>query len=865
MAERAFLTEAQELAIYEKLEAGGLSEAQELQLYEQLDAHSRAVAAQGRSTIETVDRKADIALSGFNEGLARFVGFFDPFHTMEELVAGARKGGFISGLEPETGSERILRRTGEEVGVNTLTLGTLGAISRTGIQGGRILGPMIEQFRRAPAATTAIETGLAASGGAGAGVAQEVAPGSTTAEIAGTVAGSLAPGTALRAGQTVGRVLTQGGRVAESALASVFPDSVFGRRAEKLAGPMAEKEVSRKLNQASRRLVDEASYAEYDSIRNELPEFRATTGAVTGDLGIAGLERAVASRSPDYAAEVQDLVKRNQDYLAFEMQRLGGDGNLATTAEDVKATTQELLANLDARVAMAEQRVHDELAKGSFPVDDAANKEEVAKAMNTIAENVRGELRLAKNQFDAQKEELLNWVDPEGKAKFLTNIIKGKVNDLQGRLRKADKLTKGEEQLFDIITNEFGRAENWSDMIALNRRINEEYSRLVKTPRENERALVFLGELKEAMEQTLDNIAKSKDHPNIAARYRIYKDYATEGARIFKRGSTMAAFRNPDGSPVPASETLRKFIHMGFSSKEDVARLKSAISGNPEAQGLVEDWIVRLAYMAAGKEGRIDRQLFGKFKQNYAEVLEAFPKARARLDDLDTAQASLDEAEILKATTQSDVDRQAAALFIKNDPAIAMQQVLKSKNPTADAIALARQAGQRGMPGLRAGFWEAFSETSPLKSPVQAQRFLDKHRGVMRAFGFSTADIARVRTILRAAEINSRIHVPTSVTPVDSSGVGLTLNQLLSRFYAVARGVVSARFVASEVGLRMTNRFLGDLTSKQAGALLERALIDPEVAKDIMVRITPENEVEMTRKLRTHLVNLGLIVAEDEE
>ena len=101
------------------------------------------------------------------------------------------------GREPAAG-ERFTYRPAQEVGAALIpAAGVLGLVAR-GVRAAkpagnafvRALRDVVDTTRRAPAATTAAELGLAATAGAGAQAAREVAPDSPTAEFAGAMAGA---------------------------------------------------------------------------------------------------------------------------------------------------------------------------------------------------------------------------------------------------------------------------------------------------------------------------------------------------------------------------------------------------------------------------------------------------------------------------------------------------------------------------------------------------------------------------------------------------------------------------------------------------------------------------------------------------
>lgn len=91
----------------------------------------------------------------------------------------------------------------------------------------------------------------------------------------------------------------------------------------------------------------------------------------------------------------------------------------------------------------------------------------------------------------------------------------------------------------------------------------------------------------------------------------------------------------------------------------------------------------------------------------------------------------------------------------------------------------------------------------------------------------------------------------------------MTLPSVMSRFYAVQRGVVSKRFVASEMTGRLVNRFLTTISAAERQALMQRALTDPQVARDLLIKVTEKNDAAIAKRLRGHLT--AILGGEDEQ
>lgn len=159
------------------------------------------------------------ATSGFNEGLAQVLGLpvdivnsalgavgvptsDRPFLGSEQLLDVAGEVGLISPpSEDPTG--KAVRRVAQEVGASAIpAAGVAGAAARGARTSVPIVREALEAAAKRPGTFAATEAGLATTSGAGAAVANEVAPGSTAAEVTGQVAGSFTPAAAAGVART---------------------------------------------------------------------------------------------------------------------------------------------------------------------------------------------------------------------------------------------------------------------------------------------------------------------------------------------------------------------------------------------------------------------------------------------------------------------------------------------------------------------------------------------------------------------------------------------------------------------------------------------------------------------------------------
>lgn len=99
----------------------------------------------------------------------------------------------LTAEDPTDGLGRVTRRMGQEVGAAGLAAVPVLKAAEAGVKGYKVFRPAIEAAKANAGKFVAADLGAAASGGAGAGIAKEIAPESRASEFIGTLLGAAAP------------------------------------------------------------------------------------------------------------------------------------------------------------------------------------------------------------------------------------------------------------------------------------------------------------------------------------------------------------------------------------------------------------------------------------------------------------------------------------------------------------------------------------------------------------------------------------------------------------------------------------------------------------------------------------------------
>jgi hypothetical protein len=117
------------------------------------------------------------------------------------------------------------------------------------------------------------------------------------------------------------------------------------------------------------------------------------------------------------------------------------------------------------------------------------------------------------------------------------------------------------------------------------------------------------------------------------------------------------------------------------------------------------------------------------------------------------------------------------------------------------------------------------------------------------------ANIRDISDVLQGVALRSRARAAnTSGTAQGISNI-LTPETLQSRFYAYKRGQTSLGFMLTALGSVMARRAVRDAQSEAIEKLLDRALLDPDLAAQLLKEGNPANRAALVRKAKAYLGN----------
>jgi len=932
--------------------------------------------------------------SGFNEGLARFLGISgdiaqkivgDPearkmlLPTGEEITTLAKQHGLV--VEPKTGAEQAVSRIGREVGIAApITAATLGAgaVATTALEAGAMAvagasrfaslarglwGQLVGLAQTQPAKFATLEATIAAGGGAGAAAGRKMFPqDADTADLIGTLLGSFG---------TAG---------ATSLLSTVknFTKSLFRTRAAAERG--TGQFLSRSITPGQETTLEEAI-----ALREGMPGFQPTTLQATGSSDIAGAERVIARQEPGgigpafparVATQQAGTAQATEQAAAGAVP--GGDvkaaraaaaqataaetataqapviasqGNLLAAQQASQAfvtqtqeAVQQRITRVNANLAGYVQRAKQDLDTRLTALGPNATKTDVGiESMRSLAD-ARGAFDVQANEayvqfsrpgvdvplrmaYDGVEAARIFAAPPTATPGVFGPVLRNIKKQVDGVIAtgvqrmygKAIGAATPEEvsAVVDSISIPFEWAHRWQADIkgALRKMTTQPDTQVEKaynialgqsaaTAKDN----IGTGILGARDQVGATNPALKEAYDGVTAWYRdttsrLFNDLVNPAVTsgkvapesflsfFFKTGkdatSAAKAFRNAGGDPALvrdfALDDFTAIMRDPGTGALNLSRMKTwinarrdALSAFPDAEKDVMS-LYGSARRIAAREERAKGVAKGAEAWGTKAAKEADTQAKAAVD--------VAEARLRDTTKTADehlrrIGKGAASLFANGDIDEVVPALLTGPNRESRMRELVISMGgdQTALSGLRSAVWDHLSRRtfagqvmSPTEqmvtNPVAVRDFLADNSSLMRTL-YPPDMLNFTRKLARMAEFSQPTRLPTTeISREDmSQAEAAFLASLWSRAWGVARNVVSPTYVVVEQVLRRTNAITRSLANEEIRAVLERALLDPAVARDLMLAVrTNIPEAQVIRRLHGHLVSMGMRDGEGQE
>jgi hypothetical protein len=796
----------------------------------------------------------------------------DPVGGRESILHGIEALG-LRGSEPTDATGRVIARTGQEIGATALPAAGLMRLAQRAAPAAGAVGKdlerlLVEPFRQAPGRTAAVEGALAAAAGGGAGVNNEVGidpsalpfvggalPGP---DLTGALTGSFGLGGAMRAARLAGDVFNT----------VMNPQGV--------SAGVRQAEVGRTLlsNATSPDALVPNINRGIDT-QAAVPGMRMTTGAASADPGIQALE-----------------FSRRNAKNAGEFRRVDTSNNQAAnqaldTVAPAQADDAATRARLNARSSRAIGAAKAGTQRRQQSLDQSLTKTDPQQTQQSAGRQVRGGVEAQRESLVAQRKGRSDPALQEALSSDARVDSSGVIAQIDAKLA-VDKREPVVNALKSVRAKMFKNAPDAEG----NPVIDDTVSGLYETRKVVNDLIAGRGETSTGRfaQKELKEVRDVLDEALIAAEPR-FGEFLTEfraGSQPINRldeGATGAVLKADKltGTPaLPSSEVPAQFFKAGKGSPEAIQEFIAKVGSRQEAVTGLRDFAMtdaRKAFEAQGEKG------LRTWLTKHQDALKAFPELRRDLSNAADLKATLDRStrrEKLLRERLSNPRKSTIARYLDSEDArTSMQGVLNAKRPAEEMENLTRliRGDKDALEGAKRGFWDGFVQRNPSKpagaaqsrtedlvntpflSPGKLKQYIRKNNAALEVlYKDDPAQLQRIRDIADAVsqgQQSSKARPPgqsgTALAQRNLSVPGLTVAGLASRSYAYVRGVVSLPYLVTETGLRLGRRAVVRVRKDQFEDLLDRALMDPEVAKTMVMKANADNANVIKRRIRLHL------------
>lgn len=754
--------------------------------------------------------------------------------------------------QPAGPYQRVLRRAGEVVG-ETLPLiampPALGAtVPRTGAEMAvEAVGPVsrgIQALVQGAGARPGLFVGVESAASAGAGVGEqgmkELGFG-TGGQMAGALVGGSIPSliTFGPIGMGVRGAKYLGGKYREQG------EEALGRAQSgisQLVGPNAREDFA-------------AGIAESARLRRVMPGFNPSLGEATGDAAALAQQRSIeavasgpkldelAARRAGNVAAVDRYAEQNvpategaaDDVFSAAVARR--DEQLGAVAADEAALTAERQAVVDDLPTFDLQEVGSRLRQQVIEERDNA-RTRMSRMAGTLGLN-DVDLSVPWKPF---RDRLLADFNERGRFEDLKNYP-----DLLQAVKRVGEMQPGRQiGLVDaagrpIQTPPQPTTVRFDDIKTLRERITSSLNDELGKASPNRRLVRNLVQLRREVDDALPQMFGELD-PTLADRYRQFRTaYFDEYIKPFEKGAAFKARsqgRN-DLYQTPDEKVASLFLKPGATTA--AGQLKAALGDRAAAQ-TAEAFLLDDLRQFAVRDGVLDAKLYDAWLRRWGSVAKEFPDVLARVGRAGEANQSLlaRNAELtwrrhnindsilsrkLRSIQTGGQTQDALIDGALKDPRL-MRQVM-------DSIA----GDNRAKDALRRQVW--------LRGVKDPKTFLTENEASLR-IALGTDHLESLRNIFSARQMLDRIPAPTG-SPFQprmfeklEAWTGMSMPQFANRLYQFHSGWVPKQFLIPD----MISRHLRGRSQRQTQAALEKALYDPQSARDFL-------DIYINRKLKT--------------
>ncbi len=785
---------------------------------------------------------------------------------------------------PGDGIGRVIERVGQEIGGTLLPLGWAGRTAnalelagKTGVAAARDMSPLAKMFVEPMLADSrqAIrrELSAATAAGLGAGMAREVAGDSPTVDVAGALGGatlgSLGTGIVARIRDIVsalgGNPAYASRLVRENVTDALLRNSDMATRELDPADPFRPIDTTEMVRAISRPSRAETTIPGYvGSTADRAAIFDPVTGErVASDTGLADLEQARRTGGQNKLLFDQRR-KANVSAVDAAVQAVAPQETPGTFRSALGAARDTQLRAAET-AALRDRQAADDIIAALTPAGQQADRGGMLRSQIEAGhEAAQARTRAA---YDAVGQDVT--VDPADLTATLDDAL-GSLNETERSLLPEGLIERVRRRGLAAEDAPPPEPISIDEAKSLRSEMNRRIAAALADPKAENGGRVAaraLGRVSSA----LDNfITSNLDEEQRALEMTARSTKQAEAEAFGRPGDPVAEAiaQRPGGVYKQTDANVARIFG------DDARKIDTLLSrvDTPETRtALREELLSRMRTATA-------RDVDG-FLRAYGDRLDRFPGLRgeveaaagARRASEASAEASVDLRRVVGPGGRGDVAKYLE--FGDAQGQRAMKGVLASKDPARTADELLNYVGNApgAVEGARRAFWDVMEERARSTGmtevgakgeqawlPTKWRSFLNDAnvRSVAgRLYRDDPEQWARVNEIadvLREASTGKAGAVANnpSGTATASRGQKVTLAEMQAKGYEVARRRVNLLYFMTFMASRFANRAVASQSEAAFAKLLDKALLDPEVATELLKQNNPANRAVLTRRAK---------------
>lgn len=714
---------------------------------------------------------------------------------------------------------RMLGRTMEEVGTNVLPSAGILAAARglaplfSGARG-VVQGGLLDPIRRSPGMASVGDAAATVGSGVGAGVAQEVAPGNTTAETWGQLVGGFTP--AALTYTPLGLV----GRGAKKIWSSFLsPDARAQATAKEFRSVMGQE-----ITPAIRANLQEA-----DRVGRRIPGFEPTLAQASDSPSLIATQTAIEKKAA--GAELEGMAARHTaNQQAVENFARGA----APTGDDdpyfVIDTANRRVEQARAGFASQEGSLQTEL-------DNLANRlpglgtEERLGVGETLRNSINAaRVRARNNMANLSRQLGIDDADMHDLFSRIRANVQHEVGGPQSRFSDRENVPP----ILSAILQDQGGATTYRDIKALRERVTDDLRDAMSGTHPNARVARILLTIKNQIDDEVNALAGQPGE--IGQRWAQFRDtYRAQYIEPFENKFVFKVRQTDSrGNFVTPNERIAQL----FFQNRDISgarALRSAIGDDQEAVGaLTSAAIDDLRYHAA-RDGVFDPAAFNRWVSKHRDFIEQFPEVGAYIIDANVAAGSILQRQgVLTARRQT----------LEDNALVRKLNSFAGGNSSPDKVIDAAIKDHRIMGNLQTLLGDDPAAMASLRRAVWNEAVSLPPGGIVdfiannrRSLGMvlSPTHLRDLETIDTARAIVARVPNPlgSQMQPNMLENVerrlGTNLALIANRIQAFKQGRVEKVWLVTNL---LTNMFKGKARTSMED-LMKKALYDKEFARDL--------------------------------